>query len=82
LVIDVRSQGEFSGDHIDGAVNIPYDLISHEIGKYASDKDQTIILYCHSGARAAAAAKSLIQAGYTRIVNAATLRKMRKILDQ
>lgn len=80
LVIDVRSPGEFSGGHIEGAVNIPYDVISSEIGKLLRNKDKAVVLYCHSGARAAAAKKSLVQAGYTHVVNAFTLRHMRKIL--
>jgi len=82
LVVDVRSPGEFSGGHIEGAVNIPYDVISREIEKHASEKDRPIILYCHSGARASAAKKSLVQMGYAQVVNAASLRNMRKILEQ
>lgn len=82
LVVDVRSPGEFSGGHIEGAVNIPYDVISREIAKHGADKDRAIILYCHSGARASAAKKALLQMGYAQVVNAASLRNMRKILDQ
>ena len=80
LVVDVRTPGEFAGGHIEAAVNIPYDVIGRKIGSYATDKDRTIILYCRSGARASAAEKSLIQAGYTQVVNAVSLRKMHKIL--
>ena len=80
LVIDVRSPGEFSGGHIEGAINIPYDVISLEIGKHASEKDRPIILYCRSGSRASAAKKSLVRMGYAQVVNAASLRNMRRIL--
>jgi len=81
LVVDVRSPGEFSGGHIDGAVNIPYNVIAREIKKHTFKKDRPIILYCHSGMRASAAKRSLVQMGYTQVVNASTLRKMRKILE-
>lgn len=80
LVVDVRTPGEFSGGHIENAVNIPYDNIIREIDRYVEDKDHSIVLYCRSGARAAVAKKSLIQAGYSSVVNAATLRNMRKLL--
>ncbi len=82
LVVDVRTAGEFAGGHFEGAVNIPFDVISREIGKHTSDKNQAIILYCRSGARAVAAERSLKQAGYTRTVNASTLRKLRKLLNR
>lgn len=82
LIVDVRTASEFAARHIENAVNIPYDVISRDIGSYAPDKDRTLILYCHSGARAAAAQKSLMQLGYTHIVNARTLRAMLRALDQ
>jgi len=82
LVIDVRSAGEFAGGHIKGAINIPHNVIAQEIGNYESDKTKTIIVYCHSGARSAVAKQSLIQAGYTNVVNGGSLHRMQKILRQ
>ena len=82
LVVDVRTPGEFAGGHAEGAINIPYDVISREIGNAAPDKEQAIVLYCHSGARAAAAKRALAREGYTNVVNAATLGNMQKILSQ
>lgn len=82
LVVDVRTPSEFSREHISDAINIPYNAITQEIGQHTSDKDRAVILYCHSGARAAAAKKSLIRAGYTNVVNAATLHNMLKILKK
>jgi len=82
LVVDVRTPGEFSREHISGAINISYNAITQKIARHTLDKGQPVILYCHSGARASAAKKSLIRAGYTNVVNAATLHNMRKILGQ
>ncbi len=80
LVIDVRTAGEFSGGHIEGAMNIPYDRIARELPAVEADKSRPVIVYCRSGARAAAAKKSLIQAGCSSVVNAGTLRNMRRLL--
>lgn len=82
LVIDVRTPGEFSSGAINGAVNIPYDVITAKIGRIESDKNRAIILYCHSGARAFVAKKSLERAGYTQVINAGRFSKVRKLLGQ
>ena len=53
VLIDVRSADEFASGHLRGAVNIPHDRITDEIGSVAADKSTRIILYCRSGRRAA-----------------------------
>jgi phage shock protein E len=82
LVIDVRSPGEFSGGHIAEAINIPLNVISRDIQNHVPAKDQSIIVYCHSGGRSASAKKILEQGGYTQVVNAGSLHHMRKLLGQ
>jgi len=82
LVIDTRTSGEFAGGHIEGAINIPYDMIANVIGKYETDKSKPIIVYCHSGARSAAAKKSLMAAGYTNVVNGGSLHHVHHALAQ
>lgn len=82
LVIDVRTPGEFSGGAIQGAVNIPYDEIAAKIGRVEADKNRSIIVYCHSGARSAVARKSLEQAGYTQVVDGGGFSKVWKILNK
>ena len=69
LVIDVRSQEEYSAEHIKDAINIPYTIIAQEIGKYAKDKTQKILLYCLSGSRSGTALKTLNDLGYTNVEN-------------
>lgn len=80
LVIDVRTPGEFAGGHINGAVNIPYNVIDRQIGSLAKKKEQPIIVYCHSGARSGHAMKTLVKMGYTQVVNGGSLRRMQKSL--
>lgn len=61
IVIDVRSQSEFSGNHIEGAINLPYDSITNEL--YFS-KDVDLLVYCKSGSRSKIAYEKLKSFGY------------------
>ncbi len=63
LLIDVRSPEEFADGHIDGARNIPLNVLDAAIPSLP--KDKTIVVYCHSGARSSVAATHLADAGYT-----------------
>ena len=67
--VDVRSAAEFSGGAVEGAVNIPHNVIAEEIGKVVADKDTQINLYCRSGRRAGWAMESLNQLGYGKVTN-------------
>ena len=65
-LIDVRTVGEFSRGHIDGAVNIPV----NEVGSRLSEIDPQggpVIVYCQSGGRSAKAAQILRGAGYSEV---------------
>ncbi len=67
-LVDVRSPGEFASGHIDGALNIPVNVIGNratEIGP----KDKPVILYCASGARSATAARVLKSKGFGTVRN-------------
>lgn len=80
LIIDVRTAGEFSGRHIEGAINIPFDVMGPEIGKHETNKERPIIVYCRSGARSFVAQKELKRNGYTQVVNGGSLHYLRKKL--
>ena len=69
VLIDVRSAEEFASGHLQGAVNIPHDRITDEIGSVAADKYTRIILYCRSGRRADTALNALKTAGYENVTN-------------
>jgi rhodanese-related sulfurtransferase len=69
LYIDVRSWLEYQTDGIAGHAHIHYPDISSEIGQYAQSKDQTIYVYCAVGGRAEKARQSLIENGYSDVVN-------------
>ena len=82
LVIDTRTAGEYAGGHIEGAINIPYEIIGNVIEKYESDTSRPIVVYCQSGGRSAAAKKQLQHAGYTHVVNGGGLQHMQRALGQ
>lgn len=67
ILLDVRTPEEFSEQHIPGATLIVDSQISAEAQKKLPDKDTPIFVYCRSGRRSTAAAKQLVNMGYTQI---------------
>jgi len=60
-VLDVRGAEEFAKSHFDGAINFPLADIEAKIPELP--KDKPIIIYCHSGRRAAFATALLQEKG-------------------
>lgn len=79
-VIDVRSEGEFRGGHLPGAISIPLDRLSDEIGRLAPDKDQPLLLHCLSGARSGMGKSTLQKLGYRHVLNLGSYGRARKII--
>lgn len=69
VVIDVRTPQEFQSGHIEGALNIPHDVIGQEIAKAKVNKDDHVILYCRSGRRSGVALSTLKGLGFSNIEN-------------
>lgn len=67
LILDVRTEEEFSEGHIKDAVLIPDYEITKKAEELIKDKATTILVYCRSGRRSALAAKSLSELGYTTV---------------
>ncbi|MBI5611195.1 MAG: rhodanese-like domain-containing protein [Deltaproteobacteria bacterium] len=66
LLLDVRTPGEFDRGHIPGARNVPV----AELGKSAdlqAEAQRPVVVYCHSGARSALAARQLRRLGRTHV---------------
>ena len=71
FIIDVRTPAEYASGHIDGAINIPVERIGTDISSIkALGQGSTILLYCRSGRRSAAAAEVLNKQGYRRVIDA------------
>lgn len=80
LLIDVRTKQEYDSGHIKGSIHIPVDQIEQNISQVGSNKDQDIIVYCLSGHRSAAAARTLIRLGYNRTFNGGAIGTLKKHL--
>ncbi len=68
LFIDVRTPGEFKGNHIREFKNIPLNLLAQKAIKELS-KDKEVIVICQSGMRSGQASKILKKLGYTKVTN-------------
>lgn len=69
LILDVRTPEEYAHGHVPGAVNIPFDKIDGRINELLASKDKDVVLYCHSGGRAAIAAQTLKAKGFARLLH-------------
>lgn len=69
VLIDVRTPEEFAAGHIDGALNIDYQVIGQRIGMAGVAKDDEVILYCRSGRRSGVALETLKGMGYQKLQN-------------
>jgi len=67
IILDVRTQEEFDVGHIINAILLPDYEIQEKAEDILMDKYQTILIYCRSGRRSEAAARQLIDMGYTQV---------------
>lgn len=68
MLLDVRTPAEFGSGHIEGAKNIPVQELDSRLNDVGS-KDQTIVVYCRSGARSGRAQSILSANGYEDVHN-------------
>ena len=67
ILLDVRSKKEFKRGHLQGAVHIPLKKLKKSLSQLP-DKEQRVVVYCHSGPRAQKAISLLQKAGYQDVV--------------
>ena len=67
VIIDARTEEEFSEGHIEGAILIPEYEIAERAEKEIPEKDTLILVYCRSGRRSKIASDALVQLGYTNV---------------
>lgn len=70
-LVDCREQDEFDICKIDRAELIPLTAFAEEAPKRLTDKDTTILVYCHHGVRSARAAHWLDARGYSDVISLA-----------
>ena len=67
IVVDVRTEREFSGGHVRGSLNIPLDKLQKNIARL--NRKKPIIICCASGVRSATAKKILVNSGFAEVYN-------------
>lgn len=79
VVIDVRTPDEWSSGHIENAMNVEWQDILNITNSVT--KDEKIYLYCRSGNRSGRATQILIDAGYSNVTNAGSLKQASDLLN-
>ncbi|APR96855.1 sulfurtransferase [Pandoraea thiooxydans] len=64
LILDVRTDEEFSGGHLPQAKHVPLEELEKKAGQMAKNKTTPVLLVCRSGQRSAKALAILRQLGY------------------
>lgn len=67
ILVDVRTQEEYDGGHIEGAQLLPLDKLGALAEEQLTDKETTILVYCRSGNRSAQASQILVDLGYENV---------------
>lgn len=68
VILDARTQAEYDEGHIPGAILIPHDTVATAAESALPDKGQLILVYCRSGNRSKQASQTLVDLGYTNVV--------------
>lgn len=66
ILLDVRTEEEYSETHIEGCTNLPLQKIEMATS-IISDKNKPLFVYCRSGVRSAKAVAILKKMGYTNV---------------
>ena len=69
VVLDVRTPGEFSQGHIQGAMNIDVEASTFDSEIAKLDMTKSYAVYCHSGNRSEVATKAMAKAGFKHLFN-------------
>jgi phage shock protein E len=67
VLLDVRTEFEYSQESIPGSILIPLDRLSQEVEERIADKENPVFVYCRSGNRSLTASKTLVKLGYKEV---------------
>ncbi len=67
VILDVRTEEEYTEGHISNAICIPNETIDQNITEQLPDQEQVILVYCRSGNRSKQASEKLANLGYSNI---------------
>ena len=63
--VHIPYEGEIPGTQ----AHLAFDEITQHLDEFPAAKDAPIVLYCRSGSMSAIAARDLVNAGYTNVMN-------------
>jgi rhodanese-related sulfurtransferase len=67
IIVDIRNKQNYNNNHIDGAINIPYQELIMNPSKYL-EKNKKYFIYCQKGITSTKICNILYNQGY-RVVN-------------
>ena len=68
VLLDVRSPAEYAQGHLEGAANIPVQVLAQRVGELGASS-KAVDVYCKMGQRSEMAAQILRQAGFKDVFN-------------
>ena len=81
IIIDVRTESEWTSGHLETAIHIPLSDIDSMLDSLEKYRDTDIYLYCAAGRRAEVARNILIKAGFKNITNAGGIKDASELLN-
>jgi rhodanese-related sulfurtransferase len=69
VVLDVRTEKEFKGGHIPGAVNLDYNAPDFQKKVAALDKSKTYLVHCAGGVRSVKACNIMEKVAFPKLIN-------------
>ena len=69
VLLDIRTEAEYEAGHIRGARWFPRGKLEYYIQEVIKDPNSRIVLYCRTGGRSALATLTLMDMGYTNVVD-------------
>ncbi|MFD1063075.1 rhodanese-like domain-containing protein [Winogradskyella litorisediminis] len=80
VILDVRTQTEYNGDHIENAIHIPISELKNRIEEIKS-LNKPVVAHCKSGVRSARAVQILKSEG-VKAANGGGIATMKKVLQE
>ena len=81
VIVDVRTEREFGGGALDGAVNHPVQGLPRTLLDMGVELDEEVIVYCRSGRRSAQAKTLLKAAGFKLVFDGGAMSKLEEALE-
>lgn len=69
VILDVRTDQEFTGGHLENAVNLDYNAPDFQTQLQSLDKTKSYLVYCAVGGRSSKATQLMQEMGFLRVYN-------------